>query len=173
MSSCSPSRREENSICSAFCSPLTANTNKCAIFFPSAYKFSSSWSFIIITVLIQDGVRDYWNLQPPDRLSTWPSWKAESRWHCSVCAQAGWCKEIWGLAIPFWVVLCAKLCGMWWFDNHMCELFVGNAEGSIGTRCMVLYSPTSLLNNLEEIASAVQRYQGTLHVFFKGLGVLG
>lgn len=143
MSACSPSRRE-NSFCSTFCSPLTANTNKWADFFPQLifHKQALCWSRM--------EVRVYWTLQPPDRLSTLPSWKVESRGLClvSVCAQAGWCKETWGFAIQFWGVLCAKLCGMWWFNNHMCELSVGIAEVSTETRCMVLYSLTSLLNNL-------------------------
>lgn len=97
----------------------------CKIFF-SADKLSSSW-----TVKIRHCADSGWSQRLLNLETTgWAghfAWKAESRQHCldSVCAQAGWCKEIWRLAFRSWVILCAKLCSTWWFNNHMWA-FSGN-----------------------------------------------
>lgn len=174
MSPCSPSRRD--SVCSTFCSPLTTDTNKCAKFFSQLTSFPQAELSKSGTVLIQDGVRDYWILKPPDGLGTLPGrLNPDSTALTQFVPRLANVKRFEDLPFDpewFFVPNCA-VC-----DDSIitCEPSLGIGSVGIETRCMVLYSPTSLLNSLlclEQIATAVQRYQGTLHVFFKGQCVLG
>lgn len=166
-------KREEFSFFN-FLFSIDCKHKQMCIFFSSADKLSSSWSFIIRHCADPGWSQKLLNLAATRQAEHFAFLKG---WiQMAVLTQfmprLADVKRLEDLPFNSEWLFVAKLCGMWWFNNHTCELSVELQKSD--TWCYIVpHLCWTTCFCLEEIAPAVQRYRGALHVFFKGPRVSG